>query len=261
MHELLICLIEQALYFDNCNNLHLSGTRHLNSARNHISIHDSTNTKFFNVTITAPQDSPNTDGIDISQSSYILIQNSIIATGDDCVAINNGTSNINITGVTCGPGHGISVGSLGAKGSYAVVEQVHVYNCTFKGSDNGMRIKTWPGGFGYARKISFEHIILEDTKNPIIIDQNYVDKLDEDNNNNQRSAVQISGVTYRYVKGTSDSKTAIILNCRGKVGCTDIIMDAINITYASSGSATQSSCSDAHGEAFSTSPYVSCLSQ
>lgn len=37
-----------------------------------------------------------------------------------------------------------SVGSLGAKGSYAVVEQVHVYNCTFKGSDNGMRIKTWP---------------------------------------------------------------------------------------------------------------------
>lgn len=81
MHELLICLIEQALYFDNCNNLHLSGTRHLNSARNHISIHDSTNTNFFNVTITAPQDSPNTDGIDISQSSYILIQNSIIATG------------------------------------------------------------------------------------------------------------------------------------------------------------------------------------
>jgi len=27
--------------------------------------------------------------------------------GDDCIAINSGSSNINITGINCGPGHGI----------------------------------------------------------------------------------------------------------------------------------------------------------
>lgn len=27
--------------------------------------------------------------------------------GDDCIAINTGSSQINVTGLTCGPGHGI----------------------------------------------------------------------------------------------------------------------------------------------------------
>ncbi|TKY68029.1 polygalacturonase protein [Spatholobus suberectus] len=248
-----------ALFIHNCNNLQLKGTRHLNSARNHISINYSNYTNVFNVTITAPQDSPNTDGIDIAHSSSILIQHSTIATGDDCIAMNGGTSNINITGVTCGPGHGISVGSLGENGAHEVVEQVHVNKCSFNGAENGMRIKTWQGGSGYARNISFEHIILRNTKNPIIIDQEYEDVQNEDKN--QISAVKISGVTYRDVNGTSDSEMAINLNCGGSGGCTDIFMDTINITSTSSGSNVQASCNNAHGAAVSTSPPVSCLSQ
>ncbi|KAJ1440081.1 Pectin lyase fold/virulence factor [Sesbania bispinosa] len=179
------CTRPTALFINNCSNLQLNGIHHLNSGRNHISINGSNHTSIFNLTITAPQDSPNTDGIDIAHSSYLLIQNLTIATGDDCIAINGGASNINITGVTCGPGHGISVGSLGAKGAYETVEQVYVKNCSFKGSKNGMRIKTWQGGSGYARNISFEQIILIDTKNPIIIDQNYGDEKIEDMNKDQ----------------------------------------------------------------------------
>jgi polygalacturonase len=30
--------------------------------------------------------------------------------GDDCIAINNGSSYINISGIACGPGHGIRCG-------------------------------------------------------------------------------------------------------------------------------------------------------
>ncbi|KAL2973367.1 hypothetical protein AAZX31_14G041800 [Glycine max] len=245
------CSRPAALSIQNCNNLQLTGTRHLNSARNHMSINNSNHTHIFNVTITAPQDSPNTDGIDVSQSSYILIQRSTIATGDDCIAMKSGTSYVNITGITCGPGHGISVGSLGKKGTCQTVEHVHVNNCNFKGADNGMRIKTWPGGCGYARNIKFEHIVLTNIKNPIIIDQDY----------ENTSEVQISGVTYRYVNGTSNSETAIILNCGAGAGCTDIFMDVVNITSTSSGSNVHASCNNAHGVAASTSPPVSCLSQ
>lgn len=39
--------------------------------------------------------------------------------------------------------NGYSVGSLGKDGSYATVEEVHVKNCTFQGTENGARIKTW----------------------------------------------------------------------------------------------------------------------
>lgn len=31
----------------------------------------------------------------------------LICVGDDCIAITAGSSNIDISGVTCGPGHGI----------------------------------------------------------------------------------------------------------------------------------------------------------
>jgi hypothetical protein len=37
-----------------------------------------------------------------------------------------------------------SIGSLGANGAYETVEDVHVKGCLFKGSQNGVRIKTWP---------------------------------------------------------------------------------------------------------------------
>ncbi|KAK1271027.1 putative polygalacturonase [Acorus gramineus] len=84
-------------------------------------------------------------------------------------------SNVNITGVACGPGHGISIGSLGKDGDRATVEQIHVQHCSFSGTTNGARIKTWQGGSGYARGITFNNITLTSTANPIIIDQFYCD--------------------------------------------------------------------------------------
>lgn len=36
-----------------------------------------------------------------------------------------------------------SVGSLGKGGEYATVEEVHVKDCTFMGTTDGARIKTW----------------------------------------------------------------------------------------------------------------------
>ncbi|KAK1259041.1 putative polygalacturonase [Acorus gramineus] len=90
-----------------CSHIQMSHLKLVNSPRNHLSIASCDNVVMNDLTITAPGDSPNTDGIDISNSKSIVLSNSIIATGDDCVAINSGTSDLNITGVACGPGHGI----------------------------------------------------------------------------------------------------------------------------------------------------------
>ncbi|XP_021738186.1 probable polygalacturonase At3g15720 [Chenopodium quinoa] len=79
---------------------------------------------------------------------------SIIGTGDDCIAIKGESFLVNITRVTCGPGHGISIGSLGNDGDNDVVEQVLVNDCIFNGSTNGARIKTYQGGLGHVSGVT-----------------------------------------------------------------------------------------------------------
>ncbi|CAL0328036.1 unnamed protein product [Lupinus luteus] len=272
-----------ALHFHRCESLTLKDLTHINSPKNHISINMCNGSYISNLHLIAPEDSPNTDGINISESTNIVILNSTMETGDDCIAINGGTSFVNISNVYCGPGHGISVGSLGENGGYEEVEEIHVQNCTFNGTTNGARIKTWivrsfyphflshllcyinifgvllnQGGRGYARKITFEDIILVNTENPIIINQQYVDRHLIEYYNGQ--AVEVSDVTYRNIIGTSPSEKVINLNCDLKIGCNDIVMEDINITPSSSGNEVYASCTKAEGTSSSCTPTPSCLS-
>ncbi|KAJ1398363.1 Pectin lyase fold/virulence factor [Sesbania bispinosa] len=242
-----------ALHFHDCENLILSGLTHFNSPRNHISLNACNGSRVSHLHIIAPDQSPNTDGIDISESSNIIIKNSKMETGDDCIAINHGSSFIKIVGVFCGPGHGISVGSLGKDGAFETVEEVQVRNCTFQGTTNGARIKTWMGGSGHARKITFEDIIVVEAYNPVIIDQEY-------NPYDSVNAVKVSDVTFRNVRGTSISKHAIQLHCDKAIGCTNIVLEGINITSAA-GEETYASCKNVDGTCSSCFPYVPCLSE
>lgn len=75
-------LVMQALHFRKCDGLRLSELTHVNSAKNHISINNCNNVYIFNLRISAPETSPNTDGIDISKSTNINIENSLIGTGN-----------------------------------------------------------------------------------------------------------------------------------------------------------------------------------
>ncbi|KAG6637115.1 hypothetical protein I3843_11G152700 [Carya illinoinensis] len=252
------CERPTALHINDCQASRLTGIKHLNSAKNHISISGCSDFYISDLEITAPGESPNTDGIDISHSSAITIEKSIIGTGDDCIAINGGTSNIKITQVTCGPGHGISIGSLGEDGKYDTVEDVYVGGCTFKGCQNGARIKTWDGGAGYARKITFEDITLEDSRHPIIIDQFYSSH-DGTQGPSKGSSVAVSDVTYRNVHGTSADDEAIIFNC-AEESCKNIVLDQIDITLSDPGKDAQAVCKNAEGTATSTVPSVTCLS-
>ncbi|KAK9683602.1 hypothetical protein RND81_10G152200 [Saponaria officinalis] len=245
-----------ALKFINCNGLKLKGLTHVNSPAAHISIVGCDNSIISNIHIKAPDVSPNTDGIDLSSSSQVQILDSSIATGDDCISIGSGTYGINVSGITCGPGHGISIGSLGRGGAQAKVEQVFVKHCSFIGTTNGARIKTWQGGQGYAKDITFEDIPLKNVRNPIIIDQFYCSGVHDCGI--QKSAVAISGVTYRGFQGTSASQVAITLNCSSTVSCTGISMENINIT-SSSGTKASARCNNAKGSQSSVTPRVPCL--
>lgn len=53
----------------------------MNPPNAHIKIYRSNNARVSNLRIMAPKDSPNTDGIDVSESHNVHIQDSVIGTG------------------------------------------------------------------------------------------------------------------------------------------------------------------------------------
>jgi len=130
--------------------------------------------KLQSLKISAPYDSPNTDGIHLGNSENIEITNSVIGTGDDCISIGPGDKNISISKVFCGPGHGISVGSLGASANEGDVIGLSVKNCTLTNTTNGIRIKTWPNSpVSSASNFTFDDIVMKNVDNPLVIDQKY----------------------------------------------------------------------------------------
>ncbi|KAL5063034.1 hypothetical protein RYX36_024771 [Vicia faba] len=248
------CARPVVFHFHSCNNLTVSNLTISNSPKAHVSVNKCNGATFSNISIDSPAHSPNTDGFDISASTNISIQDSNIKSGDDCIAINGGSYFVNVNRVVCGPGHGISVGSLGKNNATEQVSDIYVRNCTFTGSTNGARIKTVLGGSGYAKNITYEQIILKNVKNPIIINQEYNNYLEE------TSSVSVSYVTFRGFNGTYVGKVAINLDCSSS-GCLDILLDQNNILPAEKGGAASVICRNAHGTARDTIPQVYCLSE
>lgn len=89
--------------------------------------------------------------------------------------------------------------------------------------------------------------------NPIIINQYYVGA-------DEVTAVDVSGITYTNFKGTSATENAIELECDNNLGCTDLVLDQINITSSQPGQTTYASCQNAHGTSSSSNvPNIQCL--
>ncbi|KAL6210458.1 hypothetical protein ACLB2K_015690 [Fragaria x ananassa] len=219
--------------FKTVNNSVISDITFMDSAKFHISVHASSNITFQRVTITAPEDSPNTDGIHITGSSKITVSDSYIATGDDCVSIGDGSTEILVSNVTCGPGHGISIGSLGKYPDEQPVVGITVKNCTLTGTTNGARIKTWPDSpaEGVAKDILYQDIIMVNVKNPILINQNYCDK-GKTCKQMVPSKVQISDVRFKNIRGSSLSPVAVKLDCSQSMPCQNVELSDIDLAYS-----------------------------
>ncbi|KAM3288579.1 polygalacturonase-2 isoform X1 [Capsicum chacoense] len=216
-----------ALTFYNCNKLKVKNLKIKNAQQIHVSFETCTNVEASNLMINSPENSPNTDGIHVANTHNIQISSATIGTGDDCISITSGSQKVHATDITCGPGHGISIGSLGSGNSEAHVSDINVYGAKFYGTTNGLRIKTWQGGSGSASNIKFQHIDMEGVENPIIIDQNYCDQ--NDPCKDQNSAVKVKNVVYQNIKGTSATDVAIKFDCSKNFPCEGITMENVNL--------------------------------
>ncbi|XP_047975557.1 exopolygalacturonase clone GBGE184-like [Salvia hispanica] len=209
----------------------------------HSKLIDSINIKVTKMTITAPDESPNTDGIHLSNATNVEITDSVIGTGDDCISIGTGSKNIFVKNVKCGPGHGLAVGSLGKRPDELSVGNITFSSCTLTGTTNGARIKSYhKSPVMTATNIVFEDLTLDSVKNPIIIDQHYFSKMVAEQSN-----VKISDVHFRRIKGTTISEIPILFNCSTTNPCDNIELADIDLKPMGEAKTVSSACQSATG--------------
>ncbi|KAI7497282.1 Exopolygalacturonase [Hortaea werneckii] len=129
----------------------------------------------------------NTDGWDTYRSSNIVIQNSVVNNGDDCVSFKPNSTEVLVQNMYCNGSHGISVGSIGQyPGEVDIVENLYIYNVSMHNASNGARIKVWPGspaalsgdlqgggGSGRVRNVTYEDMLIDQVDYAVQITQCY----------------------------------------------------------------------------------------
>jgi len=176
------------------------------------------------LTILAPLNAPNTDGIDPDSSSEVCIEDCYIESGDDLVAVKSGwdqygislgkpSTNIVIQRVsgttpTCS---GVGFGSEMSGGiSNVLVRDLHVWN-----SAQAVRLKTDVGRGGYITNITISNVTMEKVKVPIRFSRGADDHSDD---NYDRTALpRISNVLISDVVGVDLQRAPMLEAVPGAV--------------------------------------------
>ncbi|RLM92225.1 polygalacturonase, partial [Panicum miliaceum] len=147
-------------------------------------------------------------------------------TGDDCVSVGPGTANLRVEHVRCGPGHGISIGSLVGKASQEA------------GTANGLRIKTWARAAAegaFVRGVVFEHarmLACASSSTRTTYCPNHGPWMPPSSGFAcMRSAVKISDVRYADIRGSSASRVAVRFDCSASNPCSGIGLQDIRLAH------------------------------
>ncbi len=162
-----------------CNNVLLKNITLKNSPQFNFIPEWCNNVTCDSVTILAPSSSPNTDGIDPATCHNVHITNCYIDNGDDDIAVKSGKTDPNDRNAACTRiyishctfihGHGVSIGSETGGG----VDSMYVDSCTFNGTTNGLRVKSYRGNGGDVRDLHYSNITMMGVKYPIYFSEYY----------------------------------------------------------------------------------------
>ncbi len=161
----------------NCTNVLLENATFMNSPAWNIHPIFCKNLTVRNVKISNPYHAQNGDGIDVESCHNVEIYDSVFETGDDAICIKSGKNaeartfvapceNLYIHDCLVNDGHGgFVIGSEMSRG----VKNILVENCTFTGTDVGVRIKSAMGRGGVVEDITVRGINMVNIKAEAVI--------------------------------------------------------------------------------------------
>lgn len=166
-----------------CKNVILEGVTIQNSPKFHVHPFNSENVILDGITVRCPWNAQNGDAIDISDCHRVLIVNCMVDCGDDGLCMKsgnekkgaiNGCEDILIQDNTVFHAHGGFV--IGSE-SVCGMKRIVVRDCTFAGTDIGLRFKSAIGRGGKCEDIYISNISMADIKDSaVLIECSYADR-------------------------------------------------------------------------------------
>lgn len=174
------------LVLTRCKNILLEGVTFQNSPAWNLHPLMSENIVIRNIYAKNPWYAQNGDGLDIESCSNVLVENSVFDVGDDGICIKSGrdkqgrerampTQNVVIRNCVVYHAHGgFVIGSEMSGGA----NNIYVSDCTFIGTDIGLRFKTTRGRGGLVENIFIKNINMKDIVGEALLFDMYYQAID-----------------------------------------------------------------------------------
>ncbi len=199
-----------------------------------------------NIVVYNPDYAQNGDGVDIESCMSVLIEDSVFDVGDDAICIKSGkdeegrkrnmpTQNVIVRRNVVYAGHGgFVVGSEMSGGA----KNLFVEDCTFIGTDKGLRFKSTRGRGGIVENVNIRNINMSNIGNEAIyFDMYYWTKPPQDNE--PQAVPEVSEETPRFrnivIDGVNCSGAQMGIFVRGlpEMPIENLVLKNINIRSAS----------------------------
>ncbi|XP_057518589.1 probable polygalacturonase [Amaranthus tricolor] len=212
------------------------------------------------ITISAPVNSPNTDGINPDSCTNTRIEDCYIVSGDDCVAVKSGwdeygisygmpTKQLVIRRLTCiSPTSAVI--ALGSEMSGGI-QDVRAEDITAINSESGVRIKTGAGRGGYVKDIYVKGFTMHTMKWAFWMTGNYGSHPDDKYDPN--ALPTIKNINYRDMVA-DDVKMAARLEGISGDPFTEICISNVTISLAAKPKKIQWTCTDVAGISSGVTP-------
>jgi polygalacturonase len=192
----------------NCGKVLLEGLTFQNSPAWNLHPLMCNNLTIRNIKVKNPDYAQNGDGVDIESCKNVLVEGSVFDVGDDAICIKSGkdeegrkrnmpTENVIIRNNLVYAGHGgFVVGSEMSGGA----KNIFVSDCSFMGTDKGIRFKTTRGRGGIVEKIYIKNLnMFNIVDEAIFFDMYYWTKAPEANEKQEAPKVSIETPQFRDI--------------------------------------------------------------
>ncbi|MBO6044634.1 MAG: glycoside hydrolase family 28 protein [Bacteroidales bacterium] len=154
-----------------CERVLMQGVTIQNSPRFHVNPTRCEDVILDGITVRCPWNAQNGDGIDIGNSQRVLVVNCRVDVGDDGICMKGGSGE---SGLKAGPCRDILIRDnivFHAHGGFVIgsdysggMEKIVVKDCSFSGTDTGLRFKSAPDRGGVTRDIYISDITMNDIR-------------------------------------------------------------------------------------------------